>query len=91
MEEGFGLGVGGDEVGEAEGGVVGGYFEGGEEVWDGGGVHVCFFEHCRRVFCLSVATKGAFFSRLSTGPIAGLMPPLNDDQDQVPPANGTRL
>lgn len=44
MEEGFGLGVGGDEVGEAEGGVVGGYLEGGEEVWDCGGVHCCFFE-----------------------------------------------
>jgi hypothetical protein len=46
MEEGFGLGVGGDEVGEAEGGVVGGYFEGGEEVWDGGGVHVASL-NCR--------------------------------------------
>ncbi len=60
MEEGFGLGVGGDEVGEAEGGVVGGYFEGGEEVWDGGGVHVCFFELPQESFVCPSPRRGPF-------------------------------
>lgn len=90
MEEGFGLGVGGDEVGEAEGGVVGGYFEGGEEVWDGGGVHCCFFDCRESLLSVRRHERGLFLSVVDRS-IAGLLPPLNDDQDQVPPANGTRL
>jgi len=39
MEQSLGLRIAGEEVGEADGGVVVGNLEGGEEGGDGSGVH----------------------------------------------------